>query len=118
LLASWFLASGRKLWEENIKVLISGGAAMQPRLGKLFNAAGVPTLEGYGMTETSPVIAVNDWGKNNSYIGTVGPIIKNIEVKIAEDGEVLVKGPSVMKGYYKEPELTAEAVVDGLDAYG
>jgi long-chain acyl-CoA synthetase len=115
------LGIARKLvfskWQEalggNIKVLISGGAAMQPRLGKLFNAAGVPTLEGYGMTETSPVIAVNDWGKNNSYIGTVGPIIKNIEVKIAEDGEVLVKGPSVMKGYYKEPELTAEAVVDG-----
>ena len=104
-------------WQEalggNIKVLISGGAALQPRLGRLFNAAGVPTLEGYGMTETSPVIAVNDWGKNNSYIGTVGPKIKNVEVKIDEDGEVLVKGPSVMKGYYKEPEQTDEVIVDG-----
>ncbi|OIP02778.1 MAG: long-chain fatty acid--CoA ligase [Bacteroidetes bacterium CG2_30_33_31] len=97
----------------NIKVLISGGAAMQPRLGRLFNAAGIPTLEGYGMTETSPVIALNDWGKNNSYIGTVGPKILNVEIKIAEDGEVLAKGPNVMLGYYKEPQLTAEAIEDG-----
>lgn len=104
-------------WQEalggNIKVLISGGAALQPRLGRLFNAAGIPTLEGYGMTETSPVIAVNDWGKNNSYLGTVGPKLKNVEVKIAEDGEVLAKGPSVMIGYYKEPELTAQVITDG-----
>ncbi len=115
------LGIARKLvfskWQEalggNIKVLISGGAAMQPRLGRLFNAAGIPTLEGYGMTETSPVIALNDWGKNNSYIGTVGPKISNVEVKIAKDGEILAKGPNVMLGYYKEPELTAEAIEDG-----
>ncbi|MBN2746711.1 MAG: long-chain fatty acid--CoA ligase [Bacteroidales bacterium] len=115
------LAVARKLvfskWQEalggNIKVIMSGGAALQPRLGRLFNAAGVPVLEGYGMTETSPVIAVNDWGKNNSYIGTVGPKVKNVEVRIAEDGEITVKGPSVMLGYYKEPELTAEVLKDG-----
>ncbi len=115
------LAIARKLvfskWQEalggNIKVLISGGAALQPRLGRLFNAAGIPTLEGYGMTETSPVIALNDWGKNNSCIGTVGPKIGNCEIKIAEDGEVLAKGPNVMLGYYKEPELTAEVITDG-----
>jgi len=90
------LGIARKLvfskWQEalggNIKVIMSGGAALQPRLGRLFNAAGVPILEGYGMTETSPVIAVNDWGKNNSYIGTVGPKVKNVEVRIAEDGEI------------------------------
>lgn len=122
--SAWYnfkLGIARKLvfskWQEalggNIKVMISGGAAMQPRLGKLFNAAGIPTLEGYGMTETSPVITVNDWGKNNSYIGTVGPKIKNVELKIAEDGEVLAKGPNVMQGYYKEPELTAEVIKDG-----
>lgn len=97
----------------NIKVLIAGGAAMQPRLGRLFNAAGIPTLEGYGMTESSPVIAVNDWGKNNSYIGTVGPPISSAEVKIAEDGEILTKGPCVMLGYYKDPEATSQTIVDG-----
>lgn len=104
-------------WKEalggNIKLIISGGAALQPRLGRLFNAAGIPTLEGYGMTETSPVISLNDWGKNNSCIGTVGPRIKNVEIKIAEDGEVLAKGPNIMLGYYKEPDLTAEAIKDG-----
>lgn len=122
--SAWYnfqLKIARKLvfskWQEalggNIKVLISGGAAMQTRLGRLFNAAGIPTLEGYGMTETSPVIALNDWGKNNSYIGTVGPKIINCEIRIAEDGEILAKGPNVMLGYYKEPELTAEAITDG-----
>lgn len=112
------LAIARKLvfkkWQEalggEVKALIVGGAAMQPRLGRLFNAAGVPTLEGYGLTETSPVISVNDWGKNKSYIGTVGPIIKNAECKIADDGEIIVKGPGVMKGYYKEPEMTADVI--------
>ncbi len=122
--SAWYnfrLGIARKLvfskWQEalggNIKVLISGGAALQPRLAKLFNAAGIPTIEGYGMTETSPVIALNDWGKNNSYIGTVGPKIMNCEIKIAEDGEVLAKGPNVMLGYYKEPVLTAEAIENG-----
>jgi len=115
------LGIARKLvfskWKEalggNIGLLISGGAALQPRLGRLFNAAGIRTLEGYGMTETSPVSALNDWGKNESYIGTVGPAISNVEIKIATDGEVMTKGPNVMLGYYKEPELTAEAITDG-----
>ena len=115
------LALARELvfskWQEalggEMKLIISGGAAMQPRLGKLFNAAGIPVIEGYGMTETSPVMALNQRGKNNSYIGTVGPAISNVEIKIADDGEVLAKGPSIMVGYYKEPELTAETVEDG-----
>lgn len=104
-------------WQEalggEMKLMISGGAALQGRLGRLFNAAGIPTIEGYGMTETSPVIALNDRGKGNSYIGTVGAKIVNVDVKIAEDGEILAKGPNVMLGYYKEPELTAEAITDG-----
>jgi long-chain acyl-CoA synthetase len=114
------LAIARKLvfkkWQEalggNIKVIIIGGAALQKRLGKVFNAAGVPMLEGYGLTETSPVLAVNDWGKNNSMIGTVGPIIKNVKIKIAEDGEILAKGPNVMQGYYKDKELSQEVLTD------
>ena len=122
--SAWYnfkLGIARKLvfskWQEalggEMKLIISGGAAMQPRLGKLFNAAGIPTKEGYGMTETSPVTALNDWGKNEYYIGTVGPKISNVELKIADDGEVLAKGPNVMLGYYKEPELTADVLVDG-----
>ena len=122
--SAWYnfkLGIARKLvfskWQEalggEMKLIISGGAAMQPRLGKLFNAAGIPTKEGYGMTETSPVTALNDWGNNEYYIGTVGPKISNVELKIAEDGEVLAKGPNVMLGYYKEPELTAEVLIDG-----
>lgn len=97
-------------WREglggNIITLISGGAALSPSLNKKFQSAGIPILEGYGLTETSPVIAVNSFEKMK--IGSVGLPLDNLDVKIADDGEVLVKGPSVMKGYFKNPEQTAE----------
>lgn len=94
----------------NIDVVISGGAALQPRLARIFNAAGIPLMEGYGLTETSPVIAVNQKDYPFMKFGTVGPVVHNVEVKIAEDGEILMKGPSQMMGYYKDPEKTAEAI--------
>lgn len=94
----------------NLKVMVSGGAALQPRLAKVFWAAGMPVLEGYGLTETSPVISVNNFSPNGVKFGTVGPIISNAQVLIAEDQEILCKGPCVMMGYYKEPELTQAAI--------
>jgi long-chain acyl-CoA synthetase len=94
----------------NIRTIVSGGAALQPRLAKVFTAAKIPILEGYGLTETSPVIAVNSLEKNGRKFGTVGMPIKDVEVKIAEDGEILVKGPIVMKGYFKSPGMTKEAI--------
>ncbi len=94
----------------NINVIISGGAALQPRLARVFNAAGIPLMEGYGLTETSPVIAVNQKDYPYMEFGTVGPVLKNVEVKIAEDGEILMRGPSQMLGYYKDPEKTAEVI--------
>lgn len=101
-------------WREalggSIKVVVSGGAALQPRLARVFNAAGIPILEGYGLTETSPVIAVNQLHYPNLKFGTVGPVLNNVEVKIAEDGEILMKGPSLMMGYYKDKEKTDEAI--------
>ena len=101
-------------WREalgnNIVGIVSGGSALQPRLAKVFHAALIKVLEGYGLTETSPVIAVNTYYEEDIRIGTVGPLLKNIEVKIAEDGEICVKGPSVMLGYYKKPELTKEVM--------
>lgn len=104
-------------WREalggNMRAIISGGAAIQPRLARVFNAAGLPTLEGYGMTESSPVIAVNTFDKGQRKIGTVGPPLKNLQVKISDEGEIMVKGPSIMKGYYKKPELTKEVIEDG-----
>ena len=94
-----------------LKFVVSGGASLQPRLSRLFFAAGIPLLEGYSLTETSPVIAVNHLSKSNSLlIGTVGPIIKDVEVKIDEDGEILVKGPNIMKGYYKDEKTTQEVI--------
>jgi long-chain acyl-CoA synthetase len=93
----------------NIKTIASGSAALQPRLIRIFYAAGIPILEGYGLTETSPVISVNCF-KKGVRIGTVGPLLENVTVKIADDGEILVKGPNVMKGYYKMPQETAEAI--------
>ncbi len=104
-------------WREalggELKTIVSGSAALQPRLARVFTAAGIPIMEGYGLTETSPVVSVNMMKDRKFKIGTVGPLIDNVEVKIAEDGEILVKGPNVMKGYYKDPERTAEVIKDG-----
>lgn len=94
----------------NVKVIVSGGSALQPRLARVFWAAGLPVMEGYGLTETSPVIAVSHYRWPNIKFGTVGPILEGVEVKIAEDGEILAKGPNVMMGYYKDPEYTAEVI--------
>lgn len=94
----------------NLNTIVSGGAALQPRLNRIFWAAGMPILEGYGLTETSPVIAVCHFGKNGVKFGTVGPPLSNVEVKIADDGEILCKGPGLMKGYYKDAEQTAEVI--------
>jgi len=115
------LGIARKLiftkWQEalggNIKTIVSGSAALQPRLSKVFCAAGIPIMEGYGLTETSPVISVNMYNNHLLRIGTVGKVIDDVEVKIADDGEILCKGPNVMKGYYKDPEKTNEVIVDG-----
>lgn len=118
----WFyeqkLKIARKLifskWQEglggNLELMVSGSAALQPRLTRVFAAAGMPIMEGYGLTETSPVISVNDQQNKGFKIGTVGRPISDVEVKIAEDGEILVKGPNVMLGYYKDPEKTASVM--------
>lgn len=90
--------------------LVSGGAPLQPRLARLFWASGIPLAEGYGLTETSPVIAVTDIPRRKAKPGTVGPVLENVTVKIADDGEILCKGPNVMLGYYKDPERTAEVI--------
>lgn len=101
-------------WREalggNIEVIISGGAALQERLARVFNCARIPIMEGYGLTETSPVIAVNHEHYPLMQFGTVGPVLDNVEVKIAEDGEILMKGPSLMMGYYKDQVMTDEAI--------
>jgi long-chain acyl-CoA synthetase len=106
-----------KVWREalgnEIKCIVSGGAAGPVKLIRIFTAAGIPILEGYGLTETSPVIAVNRLDVHDRMFGTVGPIIDGVEIKIAEDGEILCKGPSIMMGYYNRPDLTAEAIKDG-----
>lgn len=94
----------------NILALVSGGAALQPRLARVFWAARMPVLEGYGLTETSPVITVNGLKKGETMFGTVGKVIKDVQVKIAADGEILCKGPNVMKGYYNRPDLTEEVI--------
>ena len=97
----------------NVKAVVTGSAACQVKLLRVFTAAGVPILEGYGLTETSPVIAVNRMNPKNRMFGTVGTLIDNVEVKIAEDGEILCKGPNIMMGYYKRPDLTAEVIKNG-----
>jgi long-chain acyl-CoA synthetase len=93
-----------------LEVVASGSAALQTRLAKVFNAAGIPIMEGYGLTETSPVVSVNDMRNKHFRIGSVGKIIKDTEVRIASDGEILVKGPQVMMGYYKDEELTNKVI--------
>lgn len=118
---AWYefkLKIARKLifskWKEalggNLEVLVSGSAALQPRLARVFAAAEMPILEGYGLTETSPVIAVNDIKNRAFKMGTVGKPLQNQEVQIAEDGEILVKGPNIMLGYFKDPEKTASVM--------
>ena len=121
----WFyefqLKIARKLifskWQEGLggelELLVSGSAALQPRLTRVFTAAGIPVMEGYGLTETSPVISVNDMRNGGFRVGTVGRVLDGVEVKIAEDGEILCKGPNVMIGYYKDEEQTKTALEGG-----
>ncbi|WP_054851475.1 long-chain fatty acid--CoA ligase [Olleya sp. ITB9] len=97
-----------------VAVMASGSAALQPRLARVFNAAGFGVMEGYGLTETSPVVSVNDMRDGGFKIGTVGKLLDRTEVKIAEDGEICVKGPQVMMGYYKDDAKTAEVIKDGF----
>lgn len=101
-------------WREalggNVKAIVSGGAALNPKLARVFWAAGIPILEGYGLTETSPVITVNTLEPGGMGVGTVGKVISHVQVKIAEDGEILTKGPNLMMGYYRRPDLTAEVI--------
>jgi long-chain acyl-CoA synthetase len=104
----WRAALGGKT-----KAIVVGSAACQERLVRVFSAAGIVVMEGYGLTETSPVVCVNRYESEGRRIGTIGPLIDHVEVKIAEDGEILTKGNNVTIGYYKHPELTAPAITDG-----
>lgn len=104
-------------WQEalgnNLELLVSGSAPLAPRLSRIFGGAGISVMEGYGLTETSPVIAVNDERNHGWKIGSVGRVLDNVKVKIAEDGEILCQGPSISQGYYKDDEKTKEAFVNG-----
>ncbi len=100
----------RKALGGKVRLIVSGGAALHPRLSRVFWAAGIPVMEGYGLTETSPVIAVSTFEKGGMKFGTVGPVLPGVEVRIAEDHEVLCRGPNVMLGYYNRPERTAEVI--------
>lgn len=117
----WFrlkLAIADKLiyskWREglggNLQIVVSGGAALQPRIARVFSAAKIYVLEGYGLTETSPVIAVSNLVTREMKVGTNGPVLPGVQVKIADDGEILTKGPNLMMGYYLQPELTAQVI--------
>lgn len=108
IFSKWQAALGGEL-----KLMVSGSAALQSRLTRVFAAAGMPVMEGYGLTETSPVVSVNDVNSGGFKIGTVGKIIDGVEIKISENDEILVKGPNVMLGYFKNPEKTAEVIKDG-----
>ena len=100
----------RKILGGNVKVIVSGGASLHPRLARLFWAAKIHVMEGYGLTETSPVIAVYNFNPGGVKFGTVGLILPGVEVKIAEDGEILCKGPNIMLGYYNRPERTQDVI--------
>lgn len=108
IFSKWREALGNK-----IELIVTGGAACQVRLIRIFTAARIPIYEGYGPTENSPVISVNSRRKGGTKFGTVGPVVQGQEVKLEADGEICVKGPSVMMGYYKRPDLTAETIIDG-----
>ncbi|MCL4153643.1 UNVERIFIED_CONTAM: hypothetical protein GTU68_023547, partial [Idotea baltica] len=101
-------------WREalggNLVTMVSGSAALQPRLGRIFGAAGMQVMEGYGLTETSPIVSVGQYADKLYKVGTVGKAIEDVEIKIAEDGEILIKGPNVMMGYYKDKEKTNEVM--------
>jgi long-chain acyl-CoA synthetase len=118
---AWYefqLKLARKLifskWKEglggNLDLMVSGSAALQTRLARVFAAAEIPVMEGYGLTETSPVISVNDMRNYGFRVGTVGKVIDGVTVKIAEDGEILCKGPNIMMGYFKDDQLTSEVM--------
>ncbi|MCW3125182.1 MAG: long-chain fatty acid--CoA ligase [Bacteroidetes bacterium] len=120
-LGLWYnlqLAIARKLvfskWQEalggEVKFIITGAAPLQARLGRLFSAAGVIVLEGYGLSEASPGLSVTRVEESGRMIGTVGPPLPGVEIKLAEDGEILARGPNIMMGYYKRPDLTAEVI--------
>ncbi|HMG69323.1 MAG TPA: long-chain fatty acid--CoA ligase, partial [Chitinophagaceae bacterium] len=104
-------------WREGLgnelSAIITGSAACQVRLIRIFTAAKIVIMEGYGLTETSPVISVNRFTEKDRMFGTVGPLVDGVEIKLAEDGEILSKGPNVMMGYYKRPDLTLEAIKNG-----
>jgi long-chain acyl-CoA synthetase len=108
IFTKWQAALGGEL-----KCMVSGSAALQPRLTRVFAAANMPIMEGYGLTETSPVVTVNDERNGGFRPGTVGKVIDNVEIKIAETGEILVKGPNIMMGYYKDEEKSAQVLKDG-----
>ena len=107
--SKWKNALGGKL-----ELICSGSAPLQPRLAKIFTAAGIQIMEGYGLTESSPVISISEAKKGGTKFGYVGKIIEGIEVKIAKDGEILCKGPNVMKGYYKDSKLTSKTIKNGF----
>ena len=111
IFSKWQAALGGEL-----KIMVSGASALQQRLTRVFTAAGMPIMEGYGLTETSPVTSVSfveSNGKRGFRVGTVGKVLRDVEVKIANNGEILIKGPNIMQGYYKDPEKTAEVIKDG-----
>ncbi len=103
--SKWRLAFGGKL-----QVIVSGGATLNPRLARTFWAAKIKIMEGYGLTETSPVIAVSNFERGGVKFGTVGPVLPGVKIQFADDGEILTKGPGLMRGYYKQPELTNEVI--------
>ena len=109
IFSKWRAALGGQL-----EYMVSGSAPLQPKLIRIFTAANIPIFEGYGMTEAAPTGSVNDMRNGNFKIGTVGKPLQGVEIKIAEDGEILMKGDNIMLGYYKEPEMTKKTIVDGF----